>query len=540
MPQGSDDSAAGSAGRGLLVTTGLLALLVTGWLAFVAWRREGNLAWDDADYLRRALHNVSRAEARGSLGLVPALIGLTMKERPKPPWLVAWIEVGRVGLGRRDDLRPLIVFATALPFGLTLLGVIVVARWLGGAPAALMAVLVVCASPMALAFGTKVMVETFMALWCLMALAASAWLLQSPTPRRAAVLGLALGLALLTKLTALLLLPLPLLGLVVALRRRHRLDRHAWLRLGLALAIPAMALAGPWYARNGRAAVEFAAWSSRYQEVAEDRSDVLPASDRLAALAGQLAGWPMSVLFGCLVIVGCVEATRRYRLRSSPQPDDPAGDFVRLSLLGVLGGTLVLLRTAYFDPRFLLPIWASVAVSIGVARSRFSTQTLTGPLLRSARIVAFWSLVGMGLATSAAALHREPRNSTFWSTRRLIDELVARYQVATIGNVGNCADWNVCKTGLINELRPGARDCFVLLDVSQWSPEEVTRRLDRLDAVVVLDGSPLSEEVRASAPGLNRGYDPARARLRQGDVFTPVQVAATQGLPNLSVYIRRR
>ena len=40
-----------------------------------------------------------------------------------------------------------------------------------------------------------------------------------------------------------------------------------------------------------------------------------------------------------------------------------------------------------------------------------------------------------------------------WGAKRLIDDLVAHHQVAMIGNVGNCGDWNVCKTGLVNELR---------------------------------------------------------------------------------------
>ncbi len=59
--------------------------------------------------------------------------------------------------------------------------------------------------------------------------------------------------------------------------------------------------------------------------------------------------------------------------------------------------------------------------------------------------------------------------------------------MTTLANVGNIADWNVCKTGLINELRDQAGNCFVLHDLSAESAEGWHARLARFDAVVVLE-----------------------------------------------------
>src|SRR6516162_570342 len=79
--------------RATTLRTWLLVFALCVSLSVLVVRREGNLAWDDADYLRRGLHNLNQAEMGGRLDLV-RLAGKTLGERPKPPWLVAWIEAG--------------------------------------------------------------------------------------------------------------------------------------------------------------------------------------------------------------------------------------------------------------------------------------------------------------------------------------------------------------------------------------------------------------------------------------------------------------
>ena len=100
----------------------------------------------------------------------------------------------------------------------------------------------------------------------------------------------------------------------------------------------------------------------------------------------------------------------------------------------------------------------------------------------------------------------EPASTTCWAARSLIEQIVSRYGVATLANVGNTQDWNVCKTGLINELRDDPNDCFVLHDLSSESSEGLRTRLPRFDAVVVLETSGISPGFLAAVPGLNRAY----------------------------------
>ena len=201
--------------------------------------------------------------------------------------------------------------------------------------------------------------------------------------------------------------------------------------------------------------------------------------------------------------------------------------------MATLSGTAILLIPAYFDPRFLLPIWPGLAVVLGGRLGRLISGGAPAPAAVAC------GLLGLGLVLSAGRLAREGETTTYWATARLIDRLVAEHRVATIGNVGNSADWNVCKTGLVNELRPTPADCFVLHDLSRDEPAVLERRLARLDAVVVLDRSGLTPGLLEAAPGLNRAYHAIDAALGQTPRLRRVEVDLA-GLPPLSVYVRRR
>ncbi len=127
----------------------------------------GNLAWDDADYLRRGLSNARLAESGGPLLVLPRAIDRLLSEQPKPPWFVAWIELGVHAIGR-SSVDLLILFSTVVPYSFLMLAVVVTGRWLRGAWGGLLALVCLAASPLSLAFGDKVMVETFLALWVLL------------------------------------------------------------------------------------------------------------------------------------------------------------------------------------------------------------------------------------------------------------------------------------------------------------------------------------------------------------------------------------
>jgi hypothetical protein len=503
------------------LTVCVILALVLGLGAHVV-AREGNLAWDDADYLRRGLHNVGKSRIDGWLNPI-ALIGATLKEKPKPPLLIAWIEAGSVVLGRRN-VRTLIVFASVIPFGLLISTVALIARRTLGSLGALTAVLVLAACPMSLAFGAKVMVETFMALWILLALTFAAMLLERPTRTRALMLGTAVACALLTKLTVALLLPGPAVLSAWLYARRYSLDRKA-VRMAGWVVLPVVLLAGPWYFRNGLAAIEFAAYSARYDVTALGRADVTPRLVRLRILVERLVGWPILLL----APIAAWGALRSWRKLPSV-----ARDFVALALIGATFGTIGLLVPSYFDPRFLMPICPALAIVLASAFRPESDHII--PRLTA---VATVLIAAAGAIHSAAQLRDEPRSTTYWQAQRLIDDLVTEHHVMTIANIGDSRDWNVCKTGLINELRRAPSDCFVLHDLSRNERAEIARRIEKLDAIVVLDRNALPAGFLESSPGLNRAYGTVEPVLAGSHRFEKIEPRIA-GLPPLSVYIRRK
>ncbi len=492
--------------------------------------RRGNLAWDDADYLRRGLANARLALEAGPLGALPQTIRGLLLEQPKPPWLVAWIEFSAHLTGRKNiDL--LILFSSVVPYAFLMTAVIYFGRRLHGPWGGLVALFCLAASPLSLAFGGKVMVETSLALWVLCIYGLTAFYLAIPNRAKAVALGLAVGLALLSKLTIVLFLPGPMLYAGAAVVRSGG-DRVLFLkRLMLSVAV-CMAVAGPWYLKNASSAVNFAIFSAKYNELA---TGVLrtPLSQRAAEMANNLAGWPLIV-----TLAACAVATVLFRAAGS-RHDDAGGDqataavaFRRMAALGAGIAAAILLYPTYFDTRFLLPIWPVVAVAIS---SWLCVQVTRIPFVSR-------SILGLGLAVSVACAGATAAGGsafpTYWKTTALIDDLVIRYGVRTLVNVGNCPGWNVCKTGLMNELREDPESCFVLHDLTRASGPRADRLLNRADAVVVLGRSDLSDAALQISPGLNRGYLALLERLNDDSSFSRVTMPATDGLPELLVYLR--
>ncbi len=144
------------------------------------------------------------------------------------------------------------------------------------------------------------------------------------------------------------------------------------------------------------------------------------------------------------------------------------------------------------------------------------------------------------VTASFLALAREPASRTCWAAQGLIEALVDQHGARTLGNIGNTADWNVCKTGLINELRDHPESCFVLHELSAESAERLRDRLARLDAVVVLDPSAFPPGFLAALPGLNRATATAQALVGADPEMVRVQDLPHAGLPPLAVYVRDR
>jgi hypothetical protein len=346
-------------------------------------------------------------------------------------------------------------------------------------------------------------------------------------------LGAVVGLAFLTKLTTVLFLPAPLLYVAVHTLRAKR-ERGMILKALVYAALIALVLAGPWYVLNTVNTVRFAIYSAQYDAVAMDRPDRVPAMERVAAYVGDLAGWPLAATVAVASLLGAV-AAHRTRDRFSDQAIERSHlriHLSRMTWLGSITAAAILLVPSYFDARFLLPIWPLMAIEIGRHVRLMMLRTAAVPRL----------LVSGGLAASlflaCGNVVRQPPNLTYWRTASLIDELVGRYGIATLGNVGNCIEWNVCKTGLLNELRGKPADCYVLHDLSKWPSERIQQALPRFDAIVVLERSAEPESRYVYSPGLNRSYDAAVERLVQDRRFVRIPAPLGEGLPHLSVYIK--
>ncbi len=509
----------------LLGLAGALGLLIALGLGRFVLERSGNLAWDDAEYLRRG---VRLARLAGSDGL--AAVGAWLGERPRPPLLIGWIAASVLAAGRAH-LPAVLVLGAVVPYALLLLAAARQAARLAGPVAAPLAVLAVAASPMGLAFGAKVMVETFLGLWVLLTLATAAAFVTRPGPARAAAFSTALGLAALTKLTVALLLPLPVLA--VALRLwgdRNRTDPARLRATWVALVAPLLLIAGPWYARNVAPAVGFAAWSSRYNVVAEGRAVSEPVAQRLHAMADRLVGWPtlgLAVLAGLGVVVARRSPEAR---RAEPVGEAQVFDRLVLGSAALAAGTLLV--PSYFDARFLLPIWPSLAVVLAGAVARLArTSPLAAPI---AAAVLAW-----GLAGAATELSRQPDTTTYWAARDLIEHLVRRHGARTVANLGDCPDWNVSKTGLLNELRAEPDRCYVLYDLSRADADVLADRLGRPDALIVLDPTALPAPLLVQSPGLNRAY----GVLDRGEIDAQFErldpAVLPTDLPPMAVYVRR-
>jgi 4-amino-4-deoxy-L-arabinose transferase-like glycosyltransferase len=524
----------GATNRFAIALTVALGLAILSLLSALVYARSGNLAWDDADYLRRGLANARFAAAAGPLAVLPRAIDRLLLEQPKPPWFVAWIELGVHAIGRRS-IGVLIQFSTVVPYCLLMFAVVLVGRRMGGAWGGFFSLACLAASPLSLAFGGKVMVETFLAVWVLLVYCLTALYVTAPSRKVAAALGLAVGLALLTKLTTFLFLPGPFVYACVR-SIRDRAGAAIFLkRLALSVAV-CLAVAGPWYARNGGRAVKFAFFSSRYNEVATG-NDRVATAHRAAEIARDVAGWPLTVTIAAGVLavatLGRGKPLEAAAEAASLRQGLARACFTKMAWLGAGIAAAALLYPAYFDTRFLLPIWPVLAVAIG---SNMRSRVVRLPPMPKI-------LLEVGLAASVllavANVAREPLFATYWGTTGLIDDLVKRYGVSNVLNVGNCAAWNVCKTGLMNELRDDPGNCFVLHDLTRGSDDRANQLLDQADAVLVLGRSDLSDSVLQLAPGLNRGYGAAVENLARNTNFRQVALPATAGLPELFVFVRQ-
>ena len=232
-------------------------------------------------------------------------------------------------------------------------------------------------------------------------------------------------------------------------------------RLALSIAV-CLAVAGPWYLKNAGTTVNFAIFSSKYNELATG-SDRVPVSSRAALLANDLAGAPLFFTIAASAIAAAFFRRKGRQADHEGAPGQASAEvyFRRMAWLGAGIAGIILLYPTYFDTRFLLPIWPVLAVAMGCW---LSVQLVRIPLIARSML---WLGIAASFVFATTTVAREPLFPTYWRTTGLIDDLVRRFGVSNLLNVGNCAAWNVCKTGLMNELREDPGSCFVLHDLTR-------------------------------------------------------------------------
>lgn len=213
------------------------ACLAVGVARIVATYHVFNQTWDEPAHVAAGMEWLDRGRytyeplhpplARVMEALGPRLAGIRSAGQAN-----VWLEGNAIlYAGGRYDRNLALARLGVLPF--FILATLVVCAWarrLGGAPAAVSAVVLFTTLPPVLAHAG--VATTDMAVTATIALAALSlvrWL-EQPTRERSLVLGLALGLALLSKLSALLFLPAA--GVAIALCRRGERAREAEPRAG--------------------------------------------------------------------------------------------------------------------------------------------------------------------------------------------------------------------------------------------------------------------------------------------------------------------
>jgi 4-amino-4-deoxy-L-arabinose transferase-like glycosyltransferase len=217
---------------GLLVGLGVL-IRVTYTVLVAPWPPK---ALTDEVYFNIVPHLV--ADGRGFIQPVLAIVGRSVPTAAHPP-LYPVLLAGLAKLGGTGDVAQRL---TGSVFGAgTIVAVALLARRIAGDRAALIAAAIAALYPIFITADGALMSESLYGLLVAVSLLAAYRLVEAPTPGRAVVLGVTLGLAALTRGEAILLLLL----LLIPVARRPR-----GLRTAAIACVTALAVLTPWTVRN--------------------------------------------------------------------------------------------------------------------------------------------------------------------------------------------------------------------------------------------------------------------------------------------------
>ncbi len=441
------------------VATWVALAIAVAALATVAVRT-GGIEYDDAHYLARGFFHAHQVEARG---LAPLRLAWSlMFEAPKPPLYVGWLALGALAMGS-DAPHAVLLWGTLAPWCLLLATAGIWAARRGAAAAGVYAMGLLAASTPLVTGAARPLVEVSLAACVALGL----WLVDERRLRSSRLLelaaGLAIGLALLVKLTAVLFLALPVLWVILAIRKRE--GAAAALRAAVLVGAVAALVAGPWYVRNGGAALQFARYAATF-----------------APCVDTGATWtrPFRLLLGTLGWAGIGALGTVLWLGRGAGRKVASGPGVIALLSSITAGVVVSIPPV-FEPRYFVPalgpifVWSAIRVA--------AWERNTSPTGRTASRLAIVVLAGLGLAGS----FRATRAPEPWGFAGFLRQRVeGRSLPLVVCMLGSSPDWNLFRLEAVVERERLHHQVVVdsLLQSGAWNGDDA--RVKSCDVILAL------------------------------------------------------
>lgn len=504
-------------GRRLFLWVGIVAVCwLSGFQAgTLAKARLDRLAYDDANYLERGLYHARQIAHRPAWQWPVRLLYSLTFEGPKPPFFYGWLAASALLFGGNEHFEPWVAFAVGVPWGLLCLLLVSTVRTLR-VSSAWVALLSLHGMPGLVALMPLAMVEVWLAVWLLAALLALEGWLDRPSPLRASALGLSLGFAFLTKLTAgMFLAPALAAAVFLGYRRNGLSSKH----VGTALWVLCFAalVAAPWYGIWAPRAWEFAKWGSSYEACALSQ----PWWIRTAELPLEVLGFPLLVVGGllCWKAAGRLSAGEKFRLFTW--------------LAASLPALLLVASRPVSEMRYLAPglAWFPLLLALcweklRAERSRASLRVVSTAVMLLLAVSTARSLTRAWEEASGRGSHPLQLASF------LKAEIAPKALQGVLCNLGSIPLWNPYRLRLGLELAGLGRNLQVVDLTQQPDPQVLTARCDvvfRLRAEEIPQAQPEQVANRAllqagELPFAAAGFELLSQEHRPAGLFLPSEV----------------
>lgn len=477
--------------------------------------RDGNLAYDDSQYVRNGIRIAHAAiESRTPLHTLAAGV---LKSSPKPPLYTAWVAVGATFFPPLPNVS-LLIWSTVPLFVATLMAVYAVTRRIQGARAGVIALLAYGGSACAMSLACQLWVETMLSLFVLVSLYGLTMLSLQPRGWSTVVVGVASGLGMLTKLSCAAFLAAPAMAVVaLLLRRKPRLQAVA---IVCACCGCLLLIAVPWYMRNWHAAIAYAKWCADFPRML-GYEELLTPWFRVRSFLGELLGFGPLAALG-LSFLGC-------KTVESPQ-DIAASRFAMLFALAFLPSAILEFSGSFYEARHLMPVVPAFAVVVGML-----IDSRVGPHARGARGWAPGLALAAGVIGSIVVVTNERTSHTDWKMIEVLDAVDVGRSPVQCGVIGGSYAWNTQKLELFDILGDEPRCRFTDFSTTAFLEKNWVDRLKACDVLIVVEQ--FDPHMQRLAPGLNDAV-PRALEVAHNAGFAPCTKSWTQNCRGVTFLVR--